>query len=151
MFHELRSNSFAVVKNVWQVKHVYSVLDQSVGPRNNRLENKSHSVSQVLHRYSKPVGIVLQPCSCQITTTLTRLPRESFHFKNPSSATRVQRFVMPCSFGRQLVPRVDAKPFVVTQHLKSSCRNALFHVPDGITKIMRHIARHEDKVVGGVL
>ena len=38
-----------------------------------------------------------------LTTTLTRLPRESFHFKTPSSATRVQRFVMRASaFSRSL-------------------------------------------------
>lgn len=34
-----------------------------------------------------------------LTTTLTRLPRMSFHFKNPSSATRVQRFVRPDGYG----------------------------------------------------
>jgi hypothetical protein len=32
------------------------------------------------------------------TTTLIRLPRECFHFKNPCSATRVQRFVRRLRF-----------------------------------------------------
>ena len=36
-------------------------------------------------RWSRAVSV--------LTTTLTRLPRESLYFKNPSSATRVQRFV----------------------------------------------------------
>jgi|GEM_PF-3061532 hypothetical protein len=36
-----------------------------------------------------------------VTTTLTRLPRVNFHFKNPSSAIRVQRFVRRLLFATQ--------------------------------------------------
>ncbi len=59
------------------------------------------------------------------TTTLTRLPRESFHFKNPSSATRVQRFVLPLVFGCGL--SVVCK--LLNQYIKFGIAVSRFHAP----------------------
>lgn len=44
-------------------------------------------------RQKAEVSIREASCLQVLTTTLTRLPRASFQVKNPSSATRVQRFV----------------------------------------------------------
>lgn len=85
-----------VIGQYWDVREyrrticVPKIPDKAFGFRDIRTRKIA------MARKSRTRFFVLHVSIAMRTPTLTRLPRESSHFENPTSATRVQRLVICC-------------------------------------------------------